>query len=157
MNLQPKKLVIQDDRLITLDDVSSCVCYKEADVQKGVRQDVCKHFLRKFNKQINIQIDNTNINNEQFLHSFDVVIITDFYDYAQLCEINEICRTRPQKPVGFIYATSLGLFNVEFVDFGKDFKIYDADGEEVYPYLIQNISKSDPGIVTIHKDKPHNF
>lgn len=79
------------------------------------------------------------------------------YDFNMICEINEICRSRVQKPVGFIYAASLGLYNIEFADFGKDFKVYDRDGEEIYPYLIDNISKSDPGFVTIHKDKPHNF
>lgn len=37
------------------------------------------------------------------------------------------------------------------------FKMLDRDGEEVYPFLIKDISCSDPGIVTLNKEKPHNF
>ena len=39
----------------------------------------------------------------------------------------------------------------------NSFKMIDRDGEEVYPFLIKDISCSDPGIVTLNKEKPHNF
>jgi ubiquitin-activating enzyme E1 len=72
-------------------------------------------------------------------------------------EINEICRNRPKKPIGFIYAGILGLISFCFVDFGDHFKVLDKDGEDVYPFLISNISNTDPGVVTLIKDKSHNF
>lgn len=37
------------------------------------------------------------------------------------------------------------------------FKIYDRDGEDTYPFLIENITKSNPGVVTINKAKAHNY
>lgn len=44
-----------------------------------------------------------------------------------------------------------------FTDYGHDFKVNDKDGEEAQLYCIDNITKSDPGVVTIHKDKPHKY
>jgi len=49
------------------------------------------------------------------------------------------------------------MYSFTFVDFGESFKIFDKDGEECNPFLIANISSSDPGIVSLNKEKPHNF
>lgn len=43
------------------------------------------------------------------------------------------------------------------VDFGKDFKIYDRDGEPAQPLLIESISQADPGVVKLNKQIPHNL
>ena len=42
-------------------------------------------------------------------------------------------------------------------DFGKQFKVYDKDGGESCPYLIENISKGQQGVVSINKEKRHNL
>lgn len=43
------------------------------------------------------------------------------------------------------------------MDFGEGFKVIDKDGEEPHPFIIDHISKADPGVVTLHKERPHNF
>ena len=44
-----------------------------------------------------------------------------------------------------------------FVDFGKGWKVYDKDGIEPEKLLIESISKSNPGLVKVLKEKPHGF
>jgi hypothetical protein len=44
-----------------------------------------------------------------------------------------------------------------FEDFGEAFKVYDSNGDEPLPLLIENIKKSNPGVVTVNKEKPHNY
>lgn len=51
----------------------------------------------------------------------------------------------------------MGFHSFIFTDFGEGFKVIDKDGEEVSPYFIENITKGDPGIVTINKERPHTF
>ena len=49
-------------------------------------------------------------------------------------------------------------FLFSFVDFGNGFKIFDKDGIDPTPLLIDHISKSNPGVVTLNKDKNrHNI
>ena len=66
------------------------------------------------------------------------------------------CREQ-KKPIGFIHCGILGLFLFSFVDFGNGFKIYDKDGLDTKPYLVQNITKSNPGIVTLINEQTHKF
>jgi ubiquitin-activating enzyme E1 len=40
-----------------------------------------------------------------------------------------------------------------FLDYGENFHIFDKDGEETRNYIVTNITKSNPAIVTVHEDK----
>ncbi|KRW99025.1 Molybdenum cofactor biosynthesis, MoeB [Pseudocohnilembus persalinus] len=154
----PNQLAIWDENNVNIQDLGASSCYKESDVDTRLRQDVCMQYLRQINSKLNVKIeDGYKLNSQELLHQFDLVIISDVYDFKLLQEINDICRQKKPQATGLIYAGQLGLYSFLFQDFGTDFKINDRDGEDVYPYLITNITKSDPGVVTIHKDKPHNF
>ena len=54
--------------------------------------------------------------------------------------------------MGFIVAGCLGLYGYTFVDFGPSFKVYDSNGEEPKSGVICEITKGNPGIVTIMDD-----
>jgi ubiquitin-activating enzyme E1 len=95
------------------------------------------------------------INNDQ-LKNFDIVIFTNYYNLENLIQFNKFCRSQV-KPIGFIFCGILGLYNFVFEDFGEGFKVYDANGDEPLPLLIENIKKASPGIVTVNKEKPHNY
>jgi ubiquitin-activating enzyme E1 len=94
--------------------------------------------------------------NQNQIKNYDLVILTDFWDQNLIYQYNIFCREQ-KKPIGFIHCGILGLFLFSFVDFGNGFKIYDKDGLETKPYLIQNISKSNPGVVTLLKEQKHEF
>ena len=51
----------------------------------------------------------------------------------------------------------MGLYGFVFIDFGKNFKIYDKSPDEDQIYLIQEITNSNPGVITVNKDKPLNL
>lgn len=54
-------------------------------------------------------------------------------------------------------AGCLGLYGYTFVDFGPSFKVYDSNGEEPKSAIVSNITKGNPGLVTVHEDKRHPF
>lgn len=69
-------------------------------------------------------------------------------------QINEFCRTNK---IGFIQAQSLGAMGYTFVDYGENFKINDANGEETQSFIVVNVTQANPAIVTVHEGKRHNF
>ncbi len=73
-----------------------------------------------------------------------------------MLKLNKFCRSQ-KKPIGFIICQTLGAFAFCFVDYGEGFKIYDKDGEEPQPFLISEITKGCPGVVSLIKEKKHNF
>jgi len=64
-------------------------------------------------------------------------VFTDFYDIDFLVKVNELVRTRK---IGFIYASSLGLYGNTFVDFGEEFTCYDVNGEEPKFTIVNGIT-----------------
>lgn len=54
-------------------------------------------------------------------------------------------------------AGTYGLYCFGFVDFGINHKLHDRDGEDTYPFLIQSISKANPGVVSLINQHKHPF
>lgn len=52
---------------------------------------------------------------------------------------------------------TIGLFAFYFLDYGAGFKVYDKDGQQPFPYHIEHISNSDPGVVRVIKEKPLTY
>lgn len=99
----------------------------------------------------NFNITNNNQKNSvnsqlNFLKEYQILIITEFIPKEIAEIINNFCR---ENKIGFIYTCITGLAGFIFVDFGENFIIYDEDGEENKHFYIKNISKGNPGIVTI--------
>jgi ubiquitin-activating enzyme E1 len=83
-----------------------------------------------------------------------VVVVTDVWNKKWLCELNDLLRSKGH---GFIWGHSSGLFGSTFVDFGDNFFVHDANGEEVKSAVIAGITRETVGIVSIHEDKRHGF
>jgi molybdopterin/thiamine biosynthesis adenylyltransferase len=49
--------------------------------------------------------------------------------------VNEYCRS---KGIGFIYGQCLGAAGFTFLDYGNDFTVTDADGEETKQFIVVN-------------------
>ena len=94
--------------------------------------------------------------NNDLIKTFDIVIFTNYFNLENLISFNNLCRSQT-KPIGFIHCGVLGLYNFVFIDFGEAFKVYDSNGEEPVPLLIENIKKASAGVVTVNKEKPHNY
>jgi len=136
-------------------DLGSNFYCHENDVGKKTRAEASLHLLRPLNPYVEVSVYGGEITHN-FLHQFDIVIFTDFYDRKKLIDFNLFCRTR-EKPIGFIYAGSLGLYGFTFVDFGPNFTVLDKDGEDPKSSIIAMITNDNPGQVATHEDKRHGF
>lgn len=58
-------------------------------------------------------------------------------DIDHLVEANEFCRKRN---IGFILSNLFGPSGFAFVDYGTDFTITDADGEETKAFIVTNVT-----------------
>lgn len=68
--------------------------------------------------------------------------------------VNEFCRAHK---VGYIQTQCHGPWGYTFLDYGEQFQINDADGEETKSFIVVNITQANPAIVTVHEDKRHKF
>jgi ubiquitin-activating enzyme E1 len=91
-----------------------------------------------------------------FISEFDIVVFTDSADREFLIKINEFCRSQ-EKPIGFIWTGSLGLYGWTFVDFGPSHTVFDHNGENCLSTIITSISQDEKGVVTVNDDKRHGF
>lgn len=72
------------------------------------------------------------------LANYHVVCFTEnFENIDKLIEANEFCR---EKGIGFILTLGYGATGLAFVDFGKEFTINDADGEDTKSFIVVNIT-----------------
>lgn len=89
------------------------------------------------------------------LANYHVVCYTEnFENIDKLIEANEFCRERG---IGFILSLCYGVSGIAFLDYGKEFTITDADGEDTKSFIVVKITQANPAIVTVHEDKRHKF
>jgi ubiquitin-activating enzyme E1 len=111
--------------------------------------------LKELNTYVNVSNYEGDIN-EEFLEQFDVVVFTEFFHKEALIKFNNFCRNR-DKPIGFIWAGSLGLYGYTFVDFGPNFTVIDPNGEDPRTAIVSSITNESRAQVTTHEDKRHGF
>ena len=61
----------------------------------------------------------------------------NFENIDKLIEANEYCRG---KGIGFILALTYGVTGITFVDYGNEFTINDADGEDTKSFIVTEIT-----------------
>lgn len=146
---------MKDDLLVRPTDLTSNLFLKESHVGKESRARACFPILNKVNPQVQVTIQEGDLT-EDYVKNFDLLIFTKYYALKELLSLNKFCRSQ-KKPIGFVLCQAFGLHAYCFIDYGEGFKIYDKDGEEPKPFLISDITKAGPGVVTLIKEKPHNF
>lgn len=151
----PASLCICDNNLVTINDLGTNPFLEHAHVGRESRARASFQGLSQIRPSTSITIHSEEIN-EEFVKKFDLLVFTEPYPLQELLNINKIARSQ-KKPIGFIICGVWGLYSHVFVDYGSGFKIYDRDGEEPRPLVIANISKSNPGVLTLNKEKPHSY
>ena len=149
-----KEVTIYDNKISQINDLSSNFYINENDVIEKKRRDEASFSkLSKLNPSVILNIMQEN---SILLHlkknKYDVIVITEFLDKEIVIELNNYCR---ENNIGFIYGTELGITGFCFVDFGDNFIVQDKYDSESKDFIIDNISKSNPGIV--HFKTPINF
>ena len=157
-----KSLTIFDPIPTKINDLTSNYFLKEENAIKGERRDKASiSNLYELNPYVNISImeENDIIQNiKKKLKDpelkYNLVVITEFLPRKTIEEIDELCRN---ENIGFILSLEFGIYGFIFVDFGKNFTVYDETGDEVKEYLIEKITKEEEGKVTINTSLSGNI
>ena len=149
----PKSVTLYDPNPVSWGDLSSNFYCTEAHVGKATRAEASYEKLQELNPYVKVQIAGS-LSLEDHVN-FHVVCYTEiFQSIEEATKVNEFCRARG---VGFILAQTYGPAGFTFLDYGNDFSINDADGEETKSFIVVSATQTNPLIVTVHEDKRHKF
>ncbi|XP_051873671.1 ubiquitin-like modifier-activating enzyme 1 isoform X2 [Pristis pectinata] len=137
-----KSVTIHDEGTTEWSDLSSQFYLTEKDIGKN-RAKASERCLVGLNIYVPVS-SYTGKLTKDVLHKYQVVVLTNSSLEEQL-EVGEFCH---QKNIKFIMADTKGLFSQVFCDFGDDFIMTDANGEEPVRGVVSCITKGNPGIVT---------
>jgi ubiquitin-activating enzyme E1 len=150
-----KNLILSGVKLISIDepnavthmDLSTGYYFSEGDVGKN-RFDAAVDNLRKRNAQVSVE----KIDGDIDMDAFDVFVMCN-QPIDEAITLNEEARKLGK---GFIFVRTHGLFASVFVDFGDEFTVLDADGENIKQVPIGEI-KREEGLVEITCTEPHDL
>jgi ubiquitin-activating enzyme E1 len=131
-----KKLLIHDNKTITMKDLASCYYYSESNIDK-LRTEIILEKLRGLNPYVEINISNDFAKDSQ---EVELVIISNFENYS-LDDIILINKNLHKSNKKMIMCSTLGLLGQIFCDFNENFIVTDCDGEEIKSGTITEISK----------------
>jgi len=152
--LGPRKLIIYDNEISKINDLTANFFINEQDVKEKKRRDEAS--LKNLS-QLNLFVKLDRLNNGSIIEhlkenikdeeeKYHVIVITEFMPKNDIIEINNFCRNNN---IGFIYGSEFGINIFCFTDFGNDFIVHDINGEQPKRFTINSISKGNPGIVNL--------
>lgn len=122
----PKSVTLYDPTMTTWGDLSSNFYCRPEHVGATSRADASYNKLQELNPYVKVSVVNS-LSLED-LANFNVVCYTEiFTNIDDVIEANEFCRARN---IGFILSTTYGPSGFAFLDYGNEFVITDADGED---------------------------
>ncbi|KAG5518763.1 hypothetical protein PMAC_002734 [Pneumocystis sp. 'macacae'] len=144
-----KSITLHDPHPIQIEDLSSQFFFKHSDIGKP-RDQVSVPYLAELNRYVLVSFLKEELA-YHVLNQFQIVILTETSLKRQL-EINDYTH---EHGIYFISTDIHGLFGSIFCDFGKDFDIFDTNGEPPISGIISSISQD--GIVTILDETLHGL
>ncbi|EGT36381.1 hypothetical protein CAEBREN_06226 [Caenorhabditis brenneri] len=138
-----RHVTIQDTKLANWIDLSAQYYLREEDVGHN-RATACYERLAELNDSVNVEVS-TNDLTENFVKNFDLVVLTDTSRSAQL-RIAAWIRAHNRR---VLIADARGVFSYIFNDFGSDFRVDDATGEQVREFFIEHIDRTTGEVTTL--------
>lgn len=130
-----KLLDLYDPAKATTFDLSAQFFLSPEDVAAGkTRAEATRPKLAELNSYVPISVVDSL--DESVLAKYKCIVINEGVDLEQAVKINRFTHSHN---IGFIYATTRGLFGQLFVDFGEKFTIIDQTGEEPLTGLVSDI------------------
>uniref|UniRef100_A0A5F8A110 Ubiquitin-like modifier-activating enzyme 6 n=1 Tax=Macaca mulatta TaxID=9544 RepID=A0A5F8A110_MACMU len=162
-----KNLVLAGIKALTIHDTEKCQAWdlgtnfflSEDDVvnKRNRAEAVLKH-IAELNPYVHVTSSSVPFNETtdlSFLDKYQCVVLTEMKLPLQK-KINDFCRSQCP-PIKFISADVHGIWSRLFCDFGDEFEVLDATGEEPKEIFISNITQANPGIVTCLENHPHKL
>lgn len=149
----PNSVTLYDPTIVQWGDLSSNFYLTPDHVGKVSRAEASFEKLQELNPYVKVSvIDSLPLDS---ISKYNVVTYTEILDNIEnAIQVNEFCRARN---IGFILAQSYGPSGFTFLDYGNEFMITDADGEDTKSFIVVNITQTNPATVTVHEDKRHKF
>jgi ubiquitin-activating enzyme E1 len=152
----PKKLTIYCPTVFETKDLGTMFTLGVNPDGKISRAQACINQLKELNPFVEVSIFDGKID-ESLIKQFDIVYMTELMlPMARIYELDKFCNAQTPA-IGFILTLSLGLYGFTFVDYGPKLIVKDATGENPDPFIITLITQENPGIVSVHEDKKHDF
>jgi len=150
----PKSVDIYDPTTVELRDLGSNFYLTEEHVGKTSRAEATLPKLKELNNYVKSKVVTGEVNSD-LCKDYDVVIVTElFQSTEELFKLNEDLREQNK---GFILSQTMGAYGYTFVDYGENFIVRDATGEETKSFIVTSVSNEKEAIVTVHDDKRHGF
>ena len=147
-----KQVTIQDTRTATIDDLASQFYLTEESIGQN-RATASLSSLAHLNKYVTVNVLTDELS-EEIIKKHNCLVLTDWRSEEEILKWSSFCH---ENQIKFIYADVRGLFGMVFADFGKDFLVRDATGEEPLRFEVSNITNAKKPVVSSPKGKPHNF
>lgn len=145
-----KSMTIHDPSPVEITDLSSQFFLHENDLGKR-RDNASVDKLAELNNYVPIKVLDK-FNDLQQLKDYQVVVTTETTTLEEKVKINEFCH---KNNIKFISTETRGLFGNIFVDFGDEFTVIDATGEEPKSGIVSDIEHD--GTVTMLDDNRHGL
>lgn len=145
-----RRVTIHDTRIATWRDLSAQFYLREEDIGKN-RAAASFQRLAELNDSVTCSLSTKPLT-EEFARQFQLVILTDTPLRQQL-EVNNWTRANNSC---LLVADARGLFGYIFADFGEQFRVDDANGEQCREVLIEHVDR-DTGDVICLENAMHGF
>ena len=149
----PKSVTLYDPNPVTWGDLSSNFYCREEHIGKSSRAEASFEKLQELNPYVKVSVVSSLTLDDH--SNFHVVVYTEIFNSIDhMIEVNEYVRS---KNIGFILSQNYGPHGFAFLDYGNEFIITDADGEDTSQSVLSTVSSSNPCVVTVHAEKVHKF
>ncbi|ORY90353.1 ubiquitin-activating emzyme E1 [Syncephalastrum racemosum] len=146
-----KSVTLYDPTPATISDLSAQFYIREDEVGQP-RAQVSQPRLAELNQYVPVKVLQGELD-EATLKQFKCVVATEL-PFSKQLEVSEICHANN---IHFISTEVRGLFGRIFNDFGKNFEIIDATGEEPLTGMVAAITKDKEGVVTCLDETRHGL
>lgn len=148
-----KSVTIHDDAPVQIADLGAQFFLREADVGQP-RAAATKPRLAELNNYVPVEVHSGALSAE-VVSGFGIVVICGGVPMSECVSINAACRAAG---VRFILAETFGVFGYAFCDFGDEFVVVDANGEEPTSAMVATIDNTvEPAVVTCLEDTRHGL
>lgn len=142
-----RSVTLHDDAPVSSWDLSAQFFLTDKDVGRS-RAVASLKKLQELNSYVQVGVHQGEVSDSE-IKKYQVVVMLD-QPLDLMLKVNAVCHANG---IGFVSASSFGVFANIFCDFGDSFVVLDTNGEPPQSVLIANISQENTGIVTVVDDQ----
>ncbi|KAI8478870.1 Ubiquitin-like modifier-activating enzyme 6 [Branchiostoma belcheri] len=154
-----KSLTVHDTKTATVSDLGTQFFLRDDDIKEGTnRAEASVGRLAELNPYVTVKASSAPLGEDtdlSFLKEYQCVVLTEASLKLQL-KVDTFCRSQ-DPPIKFVSGDVYGVFCCCFCDFGDEFEVCDATGEEPKEVFMAKVTKANPGVVTCLESRMHGF